>query len=667
MLGPAETDAFRPKGHGIGRLVGLVGVGPDLEDPDLVGPGHHLGEGLVDGGVLGVEGFLDQDLKNLRRLGLDPALEDLAGRAVDRDPVAFAELPALDGDRLGRVVDLQLAAAGHADPPHLAGDKGGVGGHAAPGREDPLGRVHALDVLGRGFDPGQDDLLPAAGPGLSVDGIENDPAGGRPGSGVEPLRQKAAGLDRGRFFGRVENRPKQLIQLIRFDPGQGFLLGDELFPDHVHGDLDRGEGGALAHPALEHVKLALLDRELDVHHVGIMLLQDMTELFELSVRLGVVLLQHDDGQGGPNPGHDILSLGIHQVFPVEDVRPGRRVAGEGHARPGVGPHVPEDHELDVDGRAPGLGDVVHLPVGDGPVVHPGIEDRPDRAPELFAGILGEFETGVFQNRGLEPDTQVLQVVGRQVHVGCQAALRLLFLDDLLEGVDVLLPDGLEPQDDVSIHLDEAAVAVVGEPGIAGLGDEGRDRLLVQPQVEDGVHHSRHRGPGPRADGNEEGILGIPEGLTGRFFQLLEVFIDLGPDIGRNPFAVLIEEIADFRRNGEARRNGQAQPGHLGQVSPLAAEDVLHFHVAFGPTGAEEVDVFTAHGSLLANRGNIVAEIYNKSRSAVKPVFRREKPYFSTVALYFSRPARKTTKARRRSSSLRTYAARISSFPFPGVP
>ncbi len=31
VLGPAEADPLGPEGDGVGRLVGLVGVGPDLE------------------------------------------------------------------------------------------------------------------------------------------------------------------------------------------------------------------------------------------------------------------------------------------------------------------------------------------------------------------------------------------------------------------------------------------------------------------------------------------------------------------------------------------------------------------------------------------------------------------------------------------------------------
>ena len=46
------------------------------------------------------------------------------------------------------------------------------------------------------------------------------------------------------------------------------------------------------------------------------------------------------------------------------------------------------------------------------------------------------------------------------------------LDDDLEGVDVVLVDGLEAEDDVAVHLDEAAVGVVDEARVAGLRHEG---------------------------------------------------------------------------------------------------------------------------------------------------------------------------------------------------
>jgi hypothetical protein len=120
----------------------------------------------------------------------------------------------------------------------------------------------------------------------------------------------------------------------------------------------------------------------------------------------------------------------------------------------------------------------------------------------LAGIIGEILPRFLLDGGLEADDEVLEVRGREVGVALDAAPVLLHLDDGLKRVDVVLVDGLEAEDDVAVHLDEAAVGIVDEARVAGLRHEGGGRLVVEAQVEDGVHHARHGGPGAGADGDE---------------------------------------------------------------------------------------------------------------------------------------------------------------------
>ena len=64
-----------------------------------------------------------------------------------------------------------------------------MGGHAAHGREDALGRVHAAHVFRAGLMADQNHLLAGGGPGLGVLGREVDVArGGARGSpnGAKP-------------------------------------------------------------------------------------------------------------------------------------------------------------------------------------------------------------------------------------------------------------------------------------------------------------------------------------------------------------------------------------------------------------------------------------------------------------------------------------------------
>ena len=85
VLGAAEADALGAVAAGLRGLLGLVGVGPDSHAADLVGPAQDLLE-----------------LRLVLEAGLDGrqrADEDLAGRAVEADPVALAEgLPSVKVD-----------------------------------------------------------------------------------------------------------------------------------------------------------------------------------------------------------------------------------------------------------------------------------------------------------------------------------------------------------------------------------------------------------------------------------------------------------------------------------------------------------------------------------------------------------------------------------------
>ena len=66
---------------------------------------------------------------------------------------------------------------------------------------------------------------------------------------------------------RVQGRVQQLIDQIRLQAHNRLRLRDEALPGHVNGNLQRSRGRALAVASLQHVELALLNRELDILHV----------------------------------------------------------------------------------------------------------------------------------------------------------------------------------------------------------------------------------------------------------------------------------------------------------------------------------------------------------------------------------------------------------------
>ena len=151
---------------------------------------------------------------------------------------------------------------------------------------------------------------------------------------------------------------------------------------------------------------------------------------------------------------------------------------------------------------------------------------------------------------------------------------------------------LDVQRDFAEHLDEAAVAIVGEARVAGLRDQALDGLVVQAEVEDGVHHARHGELRAGAHAQQQRVrrhrrASCPCALraSSSAFQHLLV------DFGGNLLIVVEVDVADFGGDREAGRHRHAGLAHLGQAGAFAAERVFHVPVAVGRSAAERVDIF----------------------------------------------------------------------------
>ncbi|OPZ58522.1 MAG: hypothetical protein BWY87_01417 [Deltaproteobacteria bacterium ADurb.Bin510] len=397
---------------------------------------------------------------------------------------------------------------------------------------------------------------------------------------------------------------QQLVNLVGVDAQHGGFLVDQAFVHHVDRDVDGRSGGALAVAGLQHPEAAFLNGELDVLHVAVVLFKRLVGLDELLVLLGQGLFHADlrsvllagdvDRHRGADAGHDVLALGVDQILAEEDVLAGRGVTGEGHAGGRGVAHVAEDHGLDVDGRAPVLGDVIELAVGVGAGSLPGVEHGIDAAPELFHGIHGQVATGQFLDLAFQDLHQFLEVGGGQVGVELDAFLLLHEVELVLEGMRV------GAHDDVGVHLDETAVGIIGEALVAARLDQALDGLVVEAQVQNRVHHAGHRDARARTDREEQRVLGIAETFAHDGLDLGQSFLDLVLDILRQGLAALIIDGADFGRDGEARRHRNAQVAHLGQVGALAAQQVLHVGLALGrgALAAKEIYIFLTHNALL---------------------------------------------------------------------
>ena len=564
VLGAAQADAFRAQRARLLGVAGGIRVGADAQTAVLVGPLHHAAEFAADGSVHGG----------------DLAVVDAAGGAVDAQPVALDEGLAGEDELLVLLIHGDLGAAGDAAGAHAAGDDRRVRGHAAADGQDALRGLHALDIFGRGLQANQNNLLALFIPFLGVLGGEDDAAAGSSGRSGQRLGQRSRRLER---LG-VELRVQQGVQGAGLDHQDGLLVVDHAFVHQVAGDLERRSSGALAVAGLEHVELAVLDGELHVLHIAVVVLQRVADAHKLLVDLGHDVLQVRDGVGGAHAGDDVLALRVHQELAEEGLFAGGGVAGEGNAGAGGIAHVAEGHHLDVNGSAPGIGDVVVAAIDVGAGVVPGAEDRLDGAHQLFLGIGGEILADLGLVFGLELVGQLLQVLGGQLDVELDALFFLHLVDEQLE---VLLADF---HDDVRVHLDEAAVAVVGPAGVAALLGHDLGDFLVQTQVQDGIHHAGHGRARAGADGNEQGVFQIAELLAGDLFHLFDVLHDLRLNLRVDLATVFIILGAGLGGDGEALGHRQAEIGHLRQVRALAAQQVTHGCVAL----AEEVNILVGH-------------------------------------------------------------------------
>ena len=596
VLRAAQADALRTERERLLGILRRIGVGAHFQHRIFTGQLHQLAEVAAQVGV--ARG--------------DLAEVDLAGRTVERNPVALLDRIAVDLDRACLVVDLQLAGTRHAALAHTARNDRRVRRHTAACGEDARSVEHPLQIFGRSLDTHQHRLLTRLGQHLfGIVGEEDH----RPRRGArrcgQTLDDHLGVLDRR----LVEDGVQQLVQLGRLATQHGGFLVDQPLAQHVHGDFDHRSARALAVAALQHPQLAVLNGELDVLHVGEVLLQMMLNLVELLVdgrhhllqrrifrttlllrnilRLGPTLRPLDgDLLRRADTRHHVFALRIDEVLAVEDVLARGGIAREGYARRRIFAHVAEDHRLYRHGRTPLGRDVVELAVENGTLVHPRTENGAHGTPQLIPRIGGEILARLLLDGGLERSDQFFQIVGRQFGILLHAAFGLLLLDEHLERIVILLRLRLHTQHHVAVHLYEAAVGIPCKTRIARALGHSLDGHVVHAEVQNRIHHTRHRRAGARThrDQQRHGLV-----TEAHVRELLDVF-HRTLHFGAQQLDDLILSVSVIlrtylRRDRKARGNGNADEIHLGQIGTLTAQQLAHLAISFGGLVAEGINTF----------------------------------------------------------------------------
>src|SRR5215469_8389970 len=530
VLGAAEPDALGAERPRLDSVARNVGVGANFHGAMRIGPGHE---------------FLELGIVRRRLERVQLALDYAAGGAVERNPVAGFEGLALDAHDAVLFVDVDVAGARHATLAHAARDHGGVAGHPAARSQNPFGHFHAVNVFRRGFCTDENDrrLLSVA---RTLDGFirrEHDLADCRARGGRQTFRQH---FHFPSFF--IETRYQEVIQLVRLDPEDGFVLADQAFFDHIESHANRGQSGALSVARLQHVELAVLDGELEVLHVAIVLLQSRGDVAQLVVNIGHDLLKFDDRYRRANSRDHVLALRVHQELAVKLLGAERGIAREANAGAAGVTEIPEHHRLHVDRCAEIVGDVVDAAIVLGAVVLPGAEDGVTGHDQLLVRILGEVALGVLFDHLLVLSDHLLQRLGVEFGVELHFALLFLAVENFVEGVL------LDIEDDIAKHLNQAAIGVVGKARIVSAPAQGLDALIVEAKVEDRVHHARHGELGAGSNAHQQGILALAELLALQLFESRQRLFHLAIDFRRDiAFAHVLP--TGLGLNGEAGRHG----------------------------------------------------------------------------------------------------------------
>ncbi len=197
-----------------------------------------------------------------------------------------------------------------------------------------------------------------------------------------------------RFF--IEYRVKQFVEFLRITAFQSGFLIDITLVKHVGRDLYHGGSGTFTATRLQQPKFAVLNGKLEVLHIFEIIFEFLLRFDQLSGTFGHDFLERgvfgrpflfaDALHLGPSvgalegnllrsthAGYHIFALSIDKILAVKQVFARGGVAGESYAGGGSITHVAVYHRLHIHRRAPFFGEIVHLTIENGPVVHPTVE------------------------------------------------------------------------------------------------------------------------------------------------------------------------------------------------------------------------------------------------------------------------------------------------------
>ena len=281
---------------------------------------------------------------------------------------------------------------------------------------------------------------------------------------------------------------QQLVELLGSHAQHGASRVDQAFVDHVGGDAHRRGGRALAGARLQQIESPALDGELDVLHVAEVILEPFLRVDAVPrTPPGAAWPFRRCSSGVRIPATTSSPCALIEELAVELLLARRRISRERHAGSGIVAEVAEHHRDDVHGGAEVFGDAVHAPVVDRLLERPRSPHRFDRAPQLRHRVHRELAARSAHGRATCTPRRDCEASTPSSSASVAAPV----VRRLAESRCSNLREG-HAEHDVAVHLDEATIGVVGEARIAARPREADHGAIVQPEVEDRLHHPRHR-------------------------------------------------------------------------------------------------------------------------------------------------------------------------------
>src|SRR5262249_30907089 len=150
------------------------------------------------------------------------------------------------------------------------------------------------------------------------------------------------------------------------------------------------------------------------------------------------------------------------------------------------PNVSEDHALYIHCCTQIMWDLVEVAIVNSTLIIPRRENCLNCLAQLLIDIGGEGLAGLVLGNLLELSYNLLEALSRNLGVSFNPSLLFVTIQHFLEVVRI----GIE--DNLAEHLDEAAISIIGKALITSESNKTLYRLVVDAQVQDGVHHTRHR-------------------------------------------------------------------------------------------------------------------------------------------------------------------------------